>query len=74
MNNEEQHNRAHAQEMDDPHRLEAAEQRGQLGELDRLPQHQAGDHDQDADQQNADVEQALDRVVVHGIIMREPEM
>ena len=70
---DEQHDRGHAQEMDEPRGLEAAEQRQQFGELDRLPDRQAGEHDQDADAEDADVEQLLHRVVLGRIVVREPQ-
>ena len=66
VNDDERHDRRHAEKMHQPDVLETAEQAGQLGELHRLPQRQAGNHDQDADQHDAEIEHLL-----HGVVMRE---
>ena len=69
VNDEEQHDRRHAEEMNEARGLEAAEQRGQFGELHRLPDHQAGKHLNDADQDDADIEHALHGVVAGEIVV-----
>ena len=74
MHNKNRYDRAHAQEMDDATVWKPPSSAVSSENWIGFPQHQAGGHDQHADQQNADIEQALDRVVVRGIIMREPEM
>ena len=42
---------------------------GEFGELHRLPQRQTGDHDQNADQHDAEIENFLHGVVVREIVM-----
>ena len=63
--------RGHAQEMHQPDILEAAEQVRELGELHGLPQRQAGNHDHDADQHDAEIENFLHGIVVSEIIMTQ---
>ena len=53
VHHDERHDRGHAEEMDEPRVLEAAEQRQQLGELDRLPDRQPGNDDHDAGREHA---------------------
>ena len=59
--------------MDEARGLEAAEQRGQFGKLHRLPDREAGEHLNDADQDDADVEHALHGVVAGQIVVLEAE-
>ena len=65
--------RGHAQEVHHPGRLKTAEQGGELGELHRLPQREAGDHDEDADRHDAEIENFLNGVVVRQIVVAETE-
>ena len=44
---------------------------GQFGELHRLPQAQPGNHDQNADQDDAEIENFLHRVVDRQIVMAQ---
>ena len=71
MDHEKADDRRHAEEMHEPDGLEAAEQRRQLGELHRFPQRQPGDHDEDADRHNAEIENLLHGVVMRQILVRE---
>ena len=73
MHHQEQDDRGHAQEMYEACGLEVVEQRSEFRELHRLPQRQAGHHDENADQDDTDVEQTLDRVVLRRIIVSEAQ-
>ena len=73
MHDEEQHDRSHAEKMHEPCGLEIVEQRRQLGELHRLPDRETGQNDDDADQNDADIEQLLDSVVAGEVIVLETQ-
>ena len=63
----------HAQEVHETRALEVVEEDGELGELHGLPDHQAREHLQDDDEDDADVEHALHRVVVREVVVGELE-
>ena len=65
--------RGHAQEVDEACALEVVEQNSELGELHGLPHHQTREHLHDADQDDADVEEALHGVVAGQVLMTEPQ-
>ncbi len=69
MHKEERHDGGHAEEMNESCGLEAAKKSSQFGELHGLPNHQAGEHLSDADQNDADIEHALHGIVAGEIIM-----
>src|ERR1041384_5545406 len=71
MHDQEPDNRRHAEEMDKPRDLKVVKQKRQLRELDRLPDRQARHHDHNALQNDADIEDLLDRVVVREVIVIE---
>jgi hypothetical protein len=56
MHDQETDDHRHSGEMQHPRGLEAAEQRNQAGELDRLPDGEAGDDLGDAGEDDDDVE------------------
>ena len=57
--------------MNEPDGLKAAEQIRQFGKLHRLPQRQAGNHDQDSDRHYSEIEHLLHRVVMRQIIVAQ---
>ncbi len=59
--------------MHEPDGLETAEQGGKLGELHRLPQRETRNHDENADQNDAEIKNLLHGVVVREIVMAEPK-
>jgi hypothetical protein len=71
VDRDEADDRRHAQEVHQARGLEIVEQREQLGELHRLPDREAGQHDQHAGHEHADVEHALHRVVLGRVVVGE---
>ena len=74
MNDQETDDHRHSSEMQHPRGLEAAKQRNQAGELDRLPDGEAGDDLGDAGEDDDDVEQLLHRIVDGDVLVRDLEM
>src|SRR5580658_2334866 len=74
MHDDEAHNCRHAQEVNNSNGLEIIKQARELGELHRLPEAQAGNHDENADEDYAEIKNFLDRVVNRQIVMAETEV
>src|SRR5262245_33019826 len=73
MHGKEPDDRNHCEEMQVACCVISAEQSCKFLELDRLPDRQAGKHDDDAGQDHAGIEQFLHGVVAREIVMRELE-
>ena len=74
MHDQEADDHRHPGEMQHPRGLEATEQRDQAGELDRLPDGEAGDDLGDAGEDDDDVKQLLHRVVDGDVLVRDLEV
>src|SRR6266540_3550997 len=68
MHQEKQNDCRHPQEMNQPRRVEPAEQPCQLLQLPRLPDRQAGQHHHDSGRQDAEIERLLHGVVRTGMM------
>src|SRR6476646_9516263 len=71
MHHQEGADRGHAEEMHVARHVIAAEQRRQILQLHRLPDRKTRQHDHDADDDNAGIEQLLHVVVLGQVVMRE---
>jgi hypothetical protein len=71
MNDQEQHDRGHAEKMHEPCGLKVVEQRRELRELHRLPDRETGEDDEDTDQHDADVKKLLHGVVAGEVVVLE---
>jgi len=72
MDDEEQHDCRHGEEMHETRALVAAEQGSQFLQLDGLPHGEARGDDDDAGQQHAGIERLLRRIVAGEIIAAQP--
>jgi hypothetical protein len=64
MNDEETDDHRHAHKMENPCRLESAQQRDQTGELDGLPDRDSSDHLSDTGEDHARL--AAHHILTHG--------
>src|SRR5437588_11927999 len=73
MNDQKRNDQAHADEVNVTRNIVTAEQRRQPLQLHRFPDRQAREHDDDADHDDAGIEQLLHVIVFGQIVMRELE-
>src|SRR5215470_5770028 len=72
VNEQETNNRRHGEEMDITGRIIAAEQRGELLQLHRLPDREPRQHDDHTSDDDAEIEELLHGVVDREVGMAEP--